>query len=302
MIKKILTLIIIGVFFGSKAQIITTKGVSIEALSGYSKDNLSFSIAGNEKGTNPNIYSELKWEKIQYTNYGIAINYNTNRWEAQLGYLYSDAFKGDVNDKDYSEDNRQGIFSDLLMSSHKGYKHNPKLKVGYKIINRKNTSFSAGVYSDFLNQKLTLLNNPYPDDNPEYDYQEDLDSYYKTKWLSVGGYLNIQHNIIQTLNVGLSTQWGYTSYDSYANWNLRPFRHPKSFTHTGKGYNHTTRLAITKLINDKIEISGQGAYSNALIKNGKDLLYREDNTSVPTKLNEVKWNSWQFLIGIKYIF
>ncbi|MCT4288151.1 hypothetical protein HZP25_15710 [Elizabethkingia anophelis] len=106
---------------------------ALQAGVGFSFQSMRWSVAGNQQGTDPNILSEVIWDKLNGTAYNMKADYNISQ---KMGFAflinYSNISKGSGNDSDYAEDNRNGKFTHINFSINNGYIYNFQLKTNYK--------------------------------------------------------------------------------------------------------------------------------------------------------------------------
>lgn len=272
---------------------------------GCSFNNISYSIAGNEQGESPNILSELIWSNLYTIDYGVeAKGKIIRKIPFEMRYIRSTAFRGNVSDIDYAEDNRKAIFSEQYLSSHDGFGTHINGLIGYNVFDRHSFSLSCLIGFDFLHQRAYLLNRRGVNDkNNSSDYVEGLRSYYSKKWKSFG--INIWADCLITGPLSIHMEFGTykSSYNAYGNWNLIPgFAHPKSYTHKGNGVRINYQFKLCYELNQRFRFNVSYDYKFGLLNDGKDLLFLKSEGIQKTKLNQVSYNANSARLGIAYTF
>src|SRR5579872_5644226 len=82
----------------------------IELYTGYEQENFHWSIAGNSAGTNPNVYSELKWRSVGGVSAGVGLQWEVwKRWRFFATGSRVFIRRGTLTDTDYGLDNRHDV-------------------------------------------------------------------------------------------------------------------------------------------------------------------------------------------------
>lgn len=289
MIKYII--ILFSAVLPLKAQIQVKDKLVVALITSYKQDNLKWSIAGNLKGQNPNIYSELIWKKLKGPH--IEMEFAWNLWKkfiVQANASISPIWFGSATDTDYQNDNRTDPVFSASLNSNKGNTRSLQIKAGYQI------GFSKFKIIPFVGwgtdrQYLHLL-----DDNK-------LNSTYKTNW---NGFL-ISVNPEFELSGKFILKGGFTyhqvTYRALADWNLiSEFQHPVSFKHTANGYGFEGKLTLIYKISKRFGLFVSGKYSHWNTGKGIDQLFLTSGDTYKTQLNEVIRNYQSLGIGAAVTF
>ncbi|RYU91992.1 hypothetical protein EWM62_00700 [Mucilaginibacter terrigena] len=138
--RSLLTCLAIITAAGLYAQT-TPEKLSLSLVTGYERQDLKWSIAGNLAGENPNVYSELQWKKVGGLSVAAALEWNVwNRVLLTADYANVFIKSGTVSDNDYNGDNRTNMVYDELFNADKGYLRDWGAGGGYIIINKKNSA------------------------------------------------------------------------------------------------------------------------------------------------------------------
>lgn len=277
----------------------------ISPLIGYGLDDISYSIAGNEQGENPNILSELIWSDLNTISFGIeAEGKIIHKIPFKMQYIRSKVFRGNISDIDYAEDNRKAIFSEHYLSSHNGFGTQLNAQLGYTVLEKPSFSLSCLAGFEYLHQRAYLLNHKGTNDKSDpSDYMEGLRSYYSMNWKSFGIIIWADYLIFQPLSIHMDFGLYKSSYDAYGNWNLIPdFAHPKSYTHKGNGVHINYELKLSYELSQSFSFNLGYNCKFASLHDGKDILYLESGDIQKTKLNEVRYVTSNARLGIAYTF
>jgi len=267
---------------------------------GVSKQNFSYNIAGNEEGTNPNILSELKWNRTLTKEIGGNLNARYKRVIFKSTLLYSKTIKGNISDIDYAEDNRSSIFSQQYLSNHKGSGYITKFLLGYSLINRNSYVIDLLMSYEHVSNKLFLLNKKHLTEN-DPNYQPDLNSYYKYQHPNLGGVVNSSYSINKFINLSLELGVYRTFYYAYGNWNLRKdFKQPVSYEHKGKGLKLSSSIATNIILTNCLGLSLGYSFVKQNLKNGKDVLFLANGGALKTQLNQINDNKNTLFITLNH--
>ncbi len=275
-----------------------------EANSGFRIDELNWNIAGNIKGTNPNVLSELIWKKLkshQVRFRGKLFIVDNLFLYGRMGYGW--IYDGTNRDSDYYGDNRSREFSRSENKSKEGYLFDLSFGAGYLIeytvgTIRLGVSPLAG-YS-YVEQNLTITDG-FQVIPPTGPFQG-LDSTYETEWKGpwAGGEVFVEFKG-HTLISGFEYHWADFSAD--ANWNLRKdLAHPVSFRHIADGEGVVAFLGWRYGFMQGWSLNLAVDYWDWYTLPGKDYTYFSDGSSSVTRLNEVNWRATTFMAGIVYRF
>lgn len=124
-----------------------------------SQENLNWSIAGNLDGANPNILSEVDWDKLQTIGYDMGLNLSSGgRLSIFIHFSQRFIVKGTVTDIDYLKDDKRNAVFFAKEDAGKGQmiKISPRLMFHIATVGK--AKFSIGTGYCLLNQQLYLIN------------------------------------------------------------------------------------------------------------------------------------------------
>ncbi len=277
---------------------------------GYRVDNLKFNIAGDKNGFNPNILSELTWHDLESYQVKGSGRITFDKLCVVRGYLdYGWIFAGDNQDSDYLGNNRSFEFSRSNNNSDNGDLLDASLGLGvpFKVPSSRYdlTLTPLGGYS-YHEQNLTITDGnqtldpfglfgtgPFPG----------LDSEYRARWEGPWAGLDLSFRMTRKLTFGSTLEYHWADYTADARWNLRTdFAQPKSFRHTARGHGvvggFNAKYALTPRWGLHADVDVQYWRTGY----GTDTTHFSNGTSVETRLNKVKWDSYDFLFGATYSY
>lgn len=276
---------------------------------GQRVDNLNWNISGNTNGTNPNILSELKWKDLKiFELKGKAAIITRSRLYLRGSFAYGWIYRGSNQDSDYNGDNRTLEFSRTENKSDSGtvwdvtggagYAMNLALAAGNLDImpvagysaRKQNLRITDGV------QTISLTGTP-----PLGPFSG-LDSTYQAFWHGPWLGADLAYNIDRLTLFG-SFEYHFAFYYAQADWNLRSdFNHPKSFEHTADGSGVVASAGANYSFTDSWSMDAAFDYQKWQATDGIDRTFFNNGTSSDTRLNEVNWDSYAMLLGVKYSF
>lgn len=277
--------------------------------SGYRVDDLSWNIAGNLYGTNPNVLSELTWsdlETLQATVRGSAL---VNQWLYLRGsFGYGWTLSGGNIDSDFLGNNRTQEYSRSSNSADGGNVLDASMGIGYQfslLTGRLRLSPLLG-YS-YSSQDLTVKDGVQviatPGLTPPAGPIQGLYSTYDASWQ--GPWLGIDLSFAVTERVTLfgGFEYHWASFDGEANLNLRSdLAHPKSFEHDADGKGYLITLGAQYVLTGAWSLTMTFNYQNWFTDPGFDRLYYAGGSVAETRLNEVNWDSYALMLGLVYRF
>lgn len=318
-LRKLSVLLVIFLLFSttvSASDLIKTSGLDLSM--GYRVDQLDWNIAGNNSGTTPNVLSELTWSDLEIfqlqldgwaeTRDLLWLKTNT----LLVGKLaYGRIYSGDNQDSDYDGDNRSLEWSRSNNQSDKGFTldasggFGPKYKLlagrlsiapllGYSF-HMQDLSMTDGVQTvaDTGHSPAPLSIGPIPG----------LDSSYTAYWWGPWLGLNLQLAPVEKLSLELTGEYHIVEYFAEANWNLRPdLAHPISFEHEAHGTGLVLTLKSAYELNQRWSVVFSGNVQYWQTGDGQDTTYDADGTRGGTRLNEVNWESYALMFGLRYRF
>lgn len=266
--------------------------VLISLNSGYQWENFSWSIAGDINGQNPNIYSELKWKRLEEPTTSGTIKWQLSHYFYMLGeYDHSFIISGKVSDTDYGSDNRSTPIYHGDFQDNKGYNNKLILAVGASVINRKKIIVDVQAGYTLSHQSLYILG--LNGLNPE------LNTTYFTTWKGslIAG--SLRYLINKKVSFEELISYSQLNYKARANWNLiQQFAHPVSYRDNASGYNLQFKQGIIYQINNRLAINAHFCFSHLQTGNGTDHLYLADNSQEETQFNAARGTAFQTTMGI----
>ena len=268
------------------------KTIQLKLATGYQREDLNWSIAGNQDGQSPNIYSELQWKKVGGQSLSASLQWNFwNRLVLTGEYSHVAIRSGTVSDHDYNGDNRTDPAYAQLFNADKGFTRDILAGLGYRVLNTGAFSFTPYAGYRTATQSLFLL-----DRTGQFP---DLNSTYETGWQ--GPFIKAEASAKLLNKLTLTGEFAYNQadYKARADWNLIPtFQHPVSYRHTAKGYGIDANASLVYNITKNIGVNAGGGYFNWQTGKGIDELYLQSGGSQKTQLNGVDRSGYRFFGGI----
>jgi len=289
----------------SKKNLYTEFGMNM----GYRVDDIDFNIAGDITGSNPNILSELTWSDLEI----FQIKLSNKTIIRDLFYLrgsfgYGWILRGSNQDSDYAGNNRTLEFSRSNNNAGDGDVIDASLGLGLH--------FSFGLdwfgitplagYS-YHQQNLTMTNgNQTKDPFGLFGFTgpfAGLNSSYDTEWKGPWIGLDLSFDIQKKHTVYINFEYHWADYYAEADWNLRTdFAHPKSFEHVADGNGIVLSTGVIFFNNYPVSLHLNFDYQDWNTDPGTDRVFFSNGAINETRLNEVNWKSYAFMIGMVYGF
>ena len=267
-------------------------------------DQLDWNIAGNTRGTDPNVLSELKWEKITSLQLQLSSEVLVNRVFYLKGFgNYGFIVDGDNQDSDYLGDNRTLEFSRSNNDAGDGDLNDVGIAMGMVIV----------FYDDEVGGTMTFIpqigysvhqqnlrakdgyqtippDGPFPGLNSKYNAQWD------------GPWIGLDLRFQATWSSAIHFRYEYHMADYYADadWNLRDnLAHPKSFEHIAEGTGHHLAVGWRNELKNDWLVGFELLWQRWSTDDGTDRTFASDGTTYETRLNEVNWTSTSltFIVG-----
>jgi hypothetical protein len=275
-----------------------TRRLQVNISAGYQQENFHWSIAGNSSGQDPNVYSELKWQRISGPALRAALHWNPyKKWQ-----LFADGSRvfttaGRVQDRDYGLDNRNDVLYDQRFDSHQGYGYSAAAAVGYRLVERPRWQFTPFIGYGLDGQSLSILD---PGGMVAF-----LNSRYTAKWKGLlvrteaSGQFGRRRSSLSRWYWEASLTYDQADYSATADWNLiSQFAHPVSFRHTADGYGLDAKTALHYRIGRHIALRAGPGFFTWQTGTGIDALYLSAGGTDKTRLNGVSRNGWTAEAGI----
>ncbi len=262
---------------------------------GYQQQQFNWSVAGNLQGSHPNIYSELRWEKLK----GVLTRFDC-KWEiANRLFFHSDiaagfTLSGRATDTDYQEDNRTSPSFHARLTSNRGSTIEMKAGIGYKFLHGSTYNATASAGYGINRQSLVLTDN-----NTSAGLHSTYTPVWKGPFISIEQSLSLSHHI----RANALFTYHHTRYTAKANWNLiDEFQHPVSFRHFAKGYGLSGGIQLTWRPAGFFSLIAGAEYFHYATGYGIDELYKADGQIVKTRFNGVFNSGFTFRIGAGLAF
>ncbi len=308
-------------FFGSGVTARAQTELGVDA--GLRTDYLRWNIADSDGA--PNILSELTWKNADSQYINAHLTYKEGDFKLRGDYGYGRITRGDNQDSDYYGNNRTLEFSRSNNKSNGDNVSDAKLGVGIEFADLKLPGLQItpwiGLSQHHQNLKMTRGFQTIPAAGPI----NNLNSTYKTQWTGPWAGINARLQLDTKIAIRANFEHHWADYSGQGNWNLRScLEHPESFTHNAKGAGNDLGLSADIELNTDVTLSLSMTYSSWITDPGMDTVHlpadfytrrdtqgqlvclREAQLPPPqarcfdcsTGLNEVKWNSRSYLVGI----
>jgi hypothetical protein len=260
--------------------------LNLAVSSGYQSEDFRWSIAGNTQGTDPNIYSELKWKNLAGPVLGIEADWKF--WRTfHLRSAYSQMFisSGTVTDMDYLGNDRTNRSYYGEFDANKGNTFSWRTTVEDDIWSTKDFTLTFLLGYALHKQSLYLLS------SDTTGSSAGLHSTYDTRYNGAVAGLRGKLLIGKSSSLEASILYDRVNYLGQADWNLIVnFQHPLSFEDKANGYNLEGSLRYTYKLNSKQAKSKWALFASADILHGEtnsgtDMLYLQNGQQVPTQFN-----------------
>lgn len=248
---------------------------------GYERDDLHWSIAGNSAGQDPNIYSELKWRNtggiyaradVQWTLW--------KRWWIEACGSRTFIRRGSMTDTDYGLDNRHDVLYHEQFPVTGGYSESGSLGIGYALFEGGHLTVtpSLGYAIDRQHFPVRGGGGPFAGLNSSYD----------AKWFGPFVRVDGEWRLGARWQLAIAAWYDQVVYRGVADWNLiAQFAHPVSFRHRADGYGITGEAGVAYTLSRHWGLSLKGEYFNWETGMGVDELYLASGGVSQTRLNEV---------------
>ena len=304
--KLLLAVSGIVLFCGHQAAYAASPDFSLKT--GFRSDKLDWNIAGDSKGHNPNILSELTWEgiKIFEVTAGFKRDLNKKRYvRASLGYGWIN--DGTNQDSDYKGDNRTQEYSRSNNDADEGHVWDLSFGIGQKNEMSPDLSVNPVVGVSFHSQNLVIRNGyqtvaSIPDNTPPVGPIHNLNSKYRASWYGPWAGVDAKYGV-SSLAFTATAELHLARFLAEADWNLRgDLNHPKSFEHTALGAGLSTEAGVEYAADENWTVTVDAEYGVWKAVNGRDRTFFRDGTVADTRLNAVNWSSFVFSVGARYSF
>ncbi len=295
-------------FWGNPAKTLETE---FNIFYGYRVDDVDFNIAGDIHGNNPNIISELTWKDVESFEAKVHGKVILMEHIVLEGWTsYGTIFDGEVQDSDYSGNNRTGEFSRSLGTTDEVDNLDISGGIGYRIHFPQGREFFLvdDLYMTFLggysHHEMELKDRAgiqtIPNSGP-FSFQG-TNSIYSPEW--EGLWLGLELNGKRNKFLGMFRfEYHNVDFSAEANWSLRTdFQHPKSFEHIADGYGLVFNFGMDYEINDNWTINLRADIQDWKTDKGIIRFFLANGGRPVQQLNEVNWESMAIMLGTTYRF
>jgi Protochlamydia outer membrane protein len=270
---------------------------SVKPYIGLQQSKFDWSIAGNAAGTSPNVLSELIWRNLKGPGFGLDIKYNiTRQFSVKATNQYSSITKGEAEDTDYADDNRQNAFYFDLLNANKGYLYDAGLQLSYQLLKFGDFNINPIVGLSYHQQKFHLLESA---NNPD---SKGLNSTYEARYkgFDFGAELVLK---MQKFSIGATVLSGFYTYSAKANWNLIPdFAKPVSFTHKANSFSLSGDINLAVPLSKSLGLEVDYKINNINTCSGVDKAYFNSRATEETQFNGAKFRKNALLLGLNFSF
>ncbi|WP_300598644.1 hypothetical protein [Niabella sp.] len=257
-----------------------------------STEHFHWSIAGNEQGTQPDILSELNFNRLKQTGFCFEGRYQlSNRFDLKATVERQYGYAGRVTDIDYAGNGRSFPVAFLKFRSRKHNARDYRAQCSYLLFQSPVVSVATGAGYFISNAGYRMQGRSAADIKGIYDAQ----------WQ--GPLLDVETRIRLPQNWEIRADIGsqYHTFRAEGDWRLRSeFRHPLSFVHHASGWGINGLVALNYQLSARVGLQLKGSLQQWKTGAGSDLLYMADNREVSTRMNEsVKT---QLGVGLEGVF
>ena len=255
--------------------------VRVAVSTGYEREDLRWSIAGNGAGQDPNIYSELKWRNAGGVFAGADVQWTLwKRWRVAACGSRRFTRWGSMTDTDYGLDNRHDVLYHEQFPVTGGYSESGSLGVGYVVVEGGHFTVVPSLGYAISSQHFPVTDGVGP--------FAGLNSSYDAKWFGPFVGVDGEWRLGSHWSLDIAARYDQMVYRGVADWNLiAQFAHPVSFRHRADGYGLTGAFGIGYAVSRVLTLSLKGQYFNWETGTGIDELYLASGGVSQTQLNEV---------------
>lgn len=296
-LNRLLTCLALPLFYTAAIAQNTPNKWEIKPAIGIQQAKSDWSIAGNASGTSPNILSELIWKNLKGPGFGLDIKYHiTDRLIVKTSNQYSSITKGEAEDTDYADDNRQNPFYFDLLNANKGYLFNTNLQLSYQLLNSAQFAFSPIIGLSYNEQKFYLL------ESASNINSEGLNSTYQTRYKGFDFGMEGTFKA-RSFRITAGILGGFYKYAAKANWNLIPdFAKPVSFTHAANSFALNGNVNLAVPLNKMLQLEIDYKINNINTYSGVDRAYFNNKQAEETQFNGANFRANTIALGLNFSF
>jgi hypothetical protein len=271
----------------------------------YRVDQLDWNIAGNSAGTNPNILSELTWKDLKIYQITGTLRLSIDEGFYLRGGLgYGWIFSGTNQDSDFLGNDRAHEYSRSNNEAGAGNVLDAALGVGYqfKLASGRLRLIPLVGYS-YDKQNLVIRDGfqsiSTPGLTPPYGPFQGLDSSYDAAWLGPWLGMDLLFSASNNLTLLATFEYHWADYKGEADWNLRnDLAHPKSFEHDAFGRGFLISAGVDYAFAGRWSLGLSANYQKWRTDPGTDRLFYATGAIAASRLNEVNWESYAFILAL----
>ena len=259
--------------------------------SGWRRDELRWTIAGDSSGRNPNILSELDWTDLEIIPVSLVGELTfLKRWHLALEGSYGTITGGKNRDSDYNSNNRRGQFSRSRAET-EGKVLDGSLLLGYDFPLHSRLILTPWAGVTLRRQDLNDKNgvSEIDTESGETGAFSGLDSKYGAEWR--GGVLGLEGKLRLSDRWRLRAGFRYAllDYEGTGEWNLRDDM--DGFKHTATGHGWQLQAGSEWDLAPRWTLGVSAFYGRYTTSSGTDETILNDGGRVSTRLNEVEWKT-----------
>jgi Protochlamydia outer membrane protein len=262
---------------------------------GVRNDGLRWAVAADLFGTPPNILSELTWRNLQGSEQAFGLEYIASSGWLGRANLRLTGFNmgGEVQDSDYTLDNRNGEFSRSLNATHGSTAQDAALLIGRRFYMNENTTLAITPVIGLSRNISDLRSNNGVQVIPASGPYPNLDNRYRAQFSSMLAGAETRWWFASPFGLDMKWHHHWINYHAEADWNLRTdLQHPVSFYQDGKGSDDRWELGLLARLNKDWTMELAYSRLKGSLQNG---LHVDNNSTFPlqqsTLLREVVWSS-----------
>jgi hypothetical protein len=276
-------------------------GWHIETDAGVQQDRVGWNIGVGS----PNVLSELGFRSTSIKGQ-VDLTYTTSdrKWLAHGRIGYGGIVSGTVRDQDFSQSNRQGLFSSSVSDAGGHDVQSYFGEAGYRLLDAPRGSLALLVGYRYDQQRFQIEDGRQEVPPGGADLSR-LNSSYTAKWTgaTLGALVELPVSSLP-LKVELTGHfWPSVSYRGTGRWNLRSdFSQTPSFQHDATGYGGDLGIRLRYQPTEHWDVSIGWAGTWLIAEDGTDKTFFSNGTTGTADLNRVdsRTNFYSFGIGYRW--
>jgi hypothetical protein len=232
-----------------------------------------------------------------------------NEWFYVRGaFGYGWTFSGDNQDSDFLGNDRTQEYSRSSNSADGGTVLDASIGAGYQFSFLSGRLRLAPLLGYSYNAQNLALNDgaqviATPEVTPPVGSIRGLDSSYDAYWLGPWLGIDLSVEITKRLSLFGTLEYHWANYRAEGNWNLRKdLADQKTFEQNADGKGYLIAVSAEYLLAGSWSLNMSLTYQKWSTDPGHDHLYYANGLVAETRLNEVNWDSYAFMLGVVYQF